>query len=774
MESSLKGIQMLWKNPCFDALTILCFSFMYPKGALAEAAETSKPHEYFSNPWSLVGLKDYRDGTRIAPDGTLSLGGGAKCRFLIGESYSPLPATVTKTLETDSVQLSGLFHPKPDVAVFDVGLPIVHLRPESAAGLKYEIIVFASPLNPADVSSYDRPVDSENYLNHVCIRIQSDLANPVEACVGISLSRAFSAPQAAEPAGGVDRSVCRQKGKLTVLMGFPKGATVKKEGDSLRWRVPLSEKGAAELYFVLPHMPLADGEELPEVPLTRRRPDRAERKAVPGSALYFGEAFRRTKLFWQDLLKKGATIGVPEEKPSLTYYASLIYNFIGRDGTVIKPGEGFYDNFYLRDGAFQTHALDLAGFHSEAKESLAHFLKYQKADGQFISQQGELDGNGQALWALYAHCALTGDLVWLEEVYPAAAKAISWLQRSRQKNVRFDSPYFGILFASIADGENLMRTPKHIVGYDLWNLHGVDCVARMAEALGKKSEAREYRQLFHTYKACIEKALKKAGADWFPPTYEGVGTSWGNLTMIHPTRLFDPWDARVTKTLENVRAGFVEGTIRWGEEEKRAIHPYMGTYVTNSEVIRGEQEKAIDHFYHFLAHTTSTHGFPEGVYFEKRTAWGDTVPHLWAGAQYIILLRNMLLHEDGDVLHLLPAVPVAWLRPGKKIAVLRAPTAFGEVNLAVRSYEGGCEIIFSRPDRIVPKQVILHIPPGVTVERVLQGGDKEIPVEEDRIVLPEGPGRFRIEWTLPPEEKDRTFKDYAEEYEQNTPLRQTQ
>jgi len=492
-------------------------------------------------------------------------------------------------------------------------------------------------------------------------------------------------------------------------------------------------------------------------------------RAVPGSPRYFAEVHRRTKRFWMRLLRKGAVISAPEEKPSLTYYASLVYTFIGRDGTVIKPGEGFYDNFYLRDGAFQVHALDLAGYTTEARESLAHFLRFQKPDGQLLSQKGELDGNGQALWALYAHYALTRNAQWLREVYPAVRKSVSWLGGSRQTKAPPDSPYFGVLFASIADGESLMRTPKHIVGYDFWNLRGVDGAARMAKALRKEGDTREFRQLFEKYKACVEGALRKSGADWFPPSYEGVGTSWGNLTMLHPTCLFEAWDSRVTATLERVRAGFVEGTIRWSPETMRVIHPYMSTYVTNSEILRGESEKAVDHFYHFLAHTTSTHGFPEGVYYETRTAWNNTLPHLWAAAQYIILLRNMLLRSDDEVLHLLPAVPVGWLRPGKKIVVAGVPTAFGKVSFRLNGIEGGCEMRISWPERSQPGQVILHTPPGVVVRRATQAGKKEIPTRGNAVVLPKGCEELRIEWRLPPEERDRSFSKSARGYEKGSP-----
>ncbi len=759
---------MRLKKMCIVVLWVLYLTQPCPGSGLVHSGQSPKSYEYFSNPWTVVGLKDYRDGTRIAPDGTLFLGGEIKCRFLTGGSYSPLPTSIVRTLEKDIVSVSGLPWREPHVAAFEVALPIVHLLQQEGKGLRYEFIIFASPLNPADEFSYEHPSSSEDYLNQVCIRIRSELSRPTKASVGISLSRAFSAPQAIEACGEVDRYVCKEGGKLALLIGLPQGTTMERVGNSLHWKVPLPKKGAVELHLVIPHAPLAECEATGDVPMGKQGSDGAMKKVVPGSPAYFAEVRRRTKEFWLELLRKGATIAVPEEKPSLTYYASLIYNFIGRDGTVIKPGEGFYDNFYLRDGAFQVYALDLAGFGSQAEESLAHFVRFQKPDGQFISQRGELDGNGQALWALYAHYALTGDRGWLREVYAAATKSVSWLRLARETKARPDSPYRGILFPSIADGESLMQTQNHIVGYDFWNLRGVDCVARMAEALGEQNDAREYRQLFQAYRSSIENAFTKSGADWFPPSYEGVGTSWGNLTALHPTPLFSAWDPRVTATLNHVRAGFVEGTIRWSPKKTRVIHPYMSTYVTNSEIIRGEQDKAVAHFYHLLAHTTSTHGFPEGVYYDTRTAWNNTQPHLWAAAQYIILLRNMLLRSDGEVLHLLPAVPVAWLRPGKKIVVLGAPTVFGRASFAVIGVRGGCEVRFSCPDRTPPKRVILHIPPGAAMKRAVQRkGD--VLTGTDAIILPKGCDRLHIEWTLPPKKNDRTFPDYAREYEKNSP-----
>ena len=63
---------------------------------------------------------------------------------------------------------------------------------------------------------------------------------------------------------------------------------------------------------------------------------------------------------------------------------------------------------------------------------------------------------------------------------------------------------------------------------------------------------------------------------------------------------------------------------------------------------------------------------------------GD-VPHGWSAAHYILLLRDMLLREDGDKLVLLSCIPDSWLDDGKAIGIKDAPTYFGKISYKVVS-----------------------------------------------------------------------------------------
>ena len=94
-----------------------------------------------------------------------------------------------------------------------------------------------------------------------------------------------------------------------------------------------------------------------------------------------------------------------------------------------------------------------------------------------------------------------------------------------------------------------------------------------------------------------------------------------------------------------------------------------------ASLARGEDEQVVEDFYWYLLHSTAAHAFPEGIYYKRRFAWSDTIPHVTGAANYAFMLRHMLIHERGDELHLLAAVPDGWLAEGKEIRDREGPDA---------------------------------------------------------------------------------------------------
>jgi hypothetical protein len=610
--------------------------------------------------------------------------------MLVGDGFAPLENGIRKSL------VKGY-------------LPIVHYDFLVNDTVEYVVEAFACPMPSAGAAGFDFP-QQDNFLNLVRVTLRNRGPAPETGAFGWQWK--VSTPPAGRDLSGKNEWALTSAGSLLAAVKARPGADLRCEGGRLEVRAVLEAGQTESVVLCIPFRSL----------------EKPSDKAVLDLARLDFERWKaRTAQFWEGLLAKGANLYVPEEKALFSYLASLVYQFIGRDRAELRAGEGFYDEFYLRDGAYQAVSLAQAGFLDAARQSLEFFAGYQRENGRFESQKGQLDANGYAVWALTEFGRLSGDNIWVWKHYPAVQKSLAFIREARTEEKDDGSPFSGLLPRAPADGENLWAGNDHIVGYDLWNLRAFQSAAEAARQLAKLDDMKAYNAEFAAYQADILRAVDRAGLPYLPPSYEKDGTHWGNLEAIFPTVLIDPEDRRMTATLEQVRdnfgreegakPGFIEGVIQW-TPRTHAIHPYLSLFVTNSHIVRGEQDKAVDGFYSFLLHSTSTQGFAEGVHYQKREAWGNTIPHLWAAALYVTTLRNMLVREEGQDLHLLSAVPPAWLEPGKVIVYENAPTHFGPISLSTEAREDEIIVRFTRPARVDPERLLIHLPPEIEITEV--------------------------------------------------------
>jgi hypothetical protein len=59
------------------------------------------------------------------------------------------------------------------------------------------------------------------------------------------------------------------------------------------------------------------------------------------------------------------------------------------------------------------------------------------------------------------------------------------------------------------------------------------------------------------------------------------------------------------------------------------------------------------------------------------------MPHSWAAAELISLLRDMLVTEQDGAVLVNSGAPDSWLLPGKHIILKNAPTEYGTVSISL-------------------------------------------------------------------------------------------
>jgi hypothetical protein len=500
--------------------------------------------------------------------------------------------------------------------------------------------------------------------------------------------------------------------------------------DLVEYGVRLAPGARRVLDFRMPSEPVPDG-----------TPAAAELRAA--SHVAHRLALLRT---WRATFARAMSLELPEKRVQDAYYASLMHILLPRyrlaDGTWVQPVNKLrYHAFWLRDAAVMTQALDLAGLHAEARENLAFFGEWQSESGQFISRQGQLDGHGQALWAIAEHILRTGDSAFARSMLPRLDRAVAWLHEART-----DDP-LGIVPASDPRDNELVA--GHLAGDDFWAVAGLAAITDAARMLGETERAArwelELEQLRATVRLRVTEAAARNGGAIPSVLDHSGGLDWGNLWAAWPAQVFDPASAIVTATLTRVRKRFREGLATYGEFHN--LHHYLGFRVFETELLRDEQAKVVQGLYDSLAHTTNTHGgFETGVRpYARRSVDDNLAPHGWFAAELVALIRNMLVRERDDGLELLSAVPGRWLAPGRATVVRNAPTKLGAVDVSLRPVRGGAVLRWNA-DVPVGTPLWWRVPAGARDVRLPAFS---IAIAAGALRLPGRSGELRIAWRLP-------------------------
>jgi hypothetical protein len=493
-------------------------------------------------------------------------------------------------------------------------------------------------------------------------------------------------------------------------------------------RIRLSPGAAATLVYAMPVQPLAGGAAAPALAPIRAQSFDAVRAGVDGG--------------WRALFTRGIGLDLPERKVSDTFYSGLRTILEGRyvaGGFTVQTVNALqYHFFLLRDGAMMTDALELAGYQAQAAENLRFFAAWQRADGLFISRSGQYDGIGQALWALGEHARRSGDAAWARAQLPAVAAAEAWIARSRAAD-----RYSLLPAGNPRDNEFVAG---HLFGDDFWAVAGLDAAAALARVAGEPGSAAAWQAQADDLRAAVRRQVQRVRGRFggaIPPAVDAAGGfDWGNLWAAWPDAVLAPADPAVSATLRRVRSRFAEGIATFGGARPN-LHDYLGFRVFETELERGQQADVVAGLYSTLAHTTATNtGFETAEPYASRAADVNLAPHGWFAAEYVELVRNMLVREDGSALDLMSALPPGWLAPGRHVGVTHAPTLYGPVDVSIDSRSGGATLRWSAP---LPAGVTLRWAVPATATAVRVDGRA---VRGRWVTLAPGAGRARIGWRL--------------------------
>jgi hypothetical protein len=753
-------------------LTVFSAAGLYAQMVPPSIDRPDQPFSYFSRPTDEIGMMDAEAATEITPEGYLRTGYG-EMMFFAGSELAPTSVRI-RTLEEGR-------------------LPIVHYHFERD-GVDYRVTLFAATLDGKPEGTL---------VNFIRITMKNMGSEPNRAILATGIR--YDAPNNTGAGHGDNRFDRPRVGKFPgdyrqlgeefspdwvysfsdsgfmrdgrLLYSYPadyasRGWTLhgnynypQEIGKPGKLRVDLTVPVGIVTYSRL----LKAGEEsvldfkMPVVPTA----DSATLAAIEQAG--FDDAKAKIIAFWNKILDQGMQISLPEQKTVDTFYASLVYDLIARD----HIGEDYiqtvnklhYHSFFLRDGADIVRSYDVTGYPEIAKQDLEFFAKSQKADGNFLSQEQQYDGWGEAVWGYAQHYRLTRDKAFAEWALPQIARAVDWLKQARASD-----PLHIMPASDVRDNEFV---PGHLTGYNFLALSGLKLAIDMANDTGHADIAKGWQTEYDDYHQAFFKVLEErasANNGYIPPALDGQkgGYDWGNLLAVVPEPTLDPHDPRVTATLKATQAKYAEGIMTYANGE--FLHHYLTIKNTMTEAIRGDQEQAVRELYALLVHTSSTQaGFEFAILpWGNRNFEDNLAPHGWFAAEYRTLLRTMMVREEGNQLHLLSVVSPAWIGAGKNISVRQAPTNFGAVAFTLYQPSADEAVlhlnpVFTRP----PQQIVVHLPWFIDLKSATADGNA-VPASNGALSVSPDTKEIHIYWTLKPNASnisyERAVKYYQTEY----------
>ncbi len=475
--------------------------------------------------------------------------------------------------------------------------------------------------------------------------------------------------------------------------------------------------------------------------------------------------FAASELVWRKLIDRAARLELPDPGIRNAYYAGLADVFIMREpvphgyiGTT--PGTEMYRAANPCESAIAGVDLDQAGLPVEALVGYRLNLDLQGFDGCWEEPQGWTHdcwmASGFKAWFTMEHYLDTRDRAFLETIFPRMLANTRWQGRARARtrvlvNGRRTLDYGllppGMGDAGLKNGDSLYGV---FLPHNIWALYADEMTLRAARILGLRAEAAEAGAIYEAGRADLLVAIRggaiqEEGYRWIPGVAgKTSGSRWGALNAALPCRLLAPDDPLITGTIRKIESRESPGGIpmHTGWMEDGMWVAITLDNLAEAELLRGDGDSFAKYLYATINHGTPLYSWCEERGPERGAAKtsGDR-QHLWTPVAVVRAIRDSLVFEDGDTLHLARGADRSWLARGP-VGGDGFRTHFGTLSyrLDYRSapgrVSGAVSLVGGRPPAVL--RVHVRLPDGLSIRTVSD--------PSARIV----DGGATVEWTNPP------------------------
>ncbi len=435
---------------------------------------------------------------------------------------------------------------------------------------------------------------------------------------------------------------------------------------------------------------------------------------------------------WGAYLSQACKAKLPDAKFQYLF-DSAVRTLVLLSADEIYPGPYSYRRFWFRDACLMIHALLMLNLKQRSQRLLQRFTSKQKTNGYFESQQGEWDSNGQVLWIMDRYQQVTGQPLpssWIR----AIVRGAKWIIQKRLSG-RTGELHAGLLPAGFS-AEHLGPNDFYFWD-DFWGISGLRGASRIARQSISDELSDQLAFAANDFEQCVMQAIEaippersRGGIPASPYRRMDAGAI-GSMVADYPLQLMPPKATRIWNTLQFL----MEHSFFKGGFFQEMVHSGINIYLTLA--LAQTLLRAGDERYRALMRSvadlaSATGNWPEAVHpFSEGGCMGDG-QHGWAAAEWVMMIRNMFVREEGERLIIGSGLWPEWLqnRASGPIRFGPTPTCHGDIEVIIEIHDQG-SVLHLHPQWLArPAPIEIRIP-GFVVQRLEpQPGPISLPLKQ--------------------------------------------
>lgn len=412
-------------------------------------------------------------------------------------------------------------------------------------------------------------------------------------------------------------------------------------------------------------------------------------------------------LTWKKEIEAGAIFLFADERLQNIFGTSKDSLLMLHDGNFISPGPYLYHHFWYRDSAVMIRALDILGYHERTRTIIDNFPKRLTSDGFFKGPDGEWDSNGTVLWSVEQHYLLTRSLAWLKHWYATAKSATRWIIKMRESTSNK-------LMPPSLSAEHLGTVDQYY--WDtFWSFRGIISMQGIISIVGNEKEIRDLIEEKNEFLKDILLSFRNNELQLITATPNRCfdESSIGSICAIYPLQLGGEIGNYAANTVDALSSNFVRDDGFYHPFIHSGYNPYLTLQLAHAQLLMGNVAKAWEVADTIFSKMKPPYSLPEAIHPRTKGGSMGDGHHGWAAAEIILFIRDCLVREIDDELHLFQGANGRLVQKEKNILLKNVPTSFGKMT---------CELTFDGENRGMlkfdnsffegqePKSLIIYLP----------------------------------------------------------------